>query len=160
MVWVRNGTGAAEFAAASAEDGLTWIYSQPAWKREFELLLEQHGHRCVREAEMREKDWLEDPKTTDQDVQSSVRAALARTDSAANTSPASTVATLAGERISASQKASQLYHSTSTQVFCQDYAQNVHLRELGKSLQCKHNSEFKHAYRKLGGTACFRRSLT
>ncbi|KAH9249826.1 hypothetical protein BASA81_012421 [Batrachochytrium salamandrivorans] len=147
---VRNGTGAAEFAAASAEDGLTWIYSQPEWKREFELLLEQHGHRCVREAEMREKDWLEDPKPLIKMLQSSVRAALARTDSAANTSPASTVATLAGERIIASKKHLNFITRPLLRFFVKITRKNVHLRELGKSLQVKHNSEFKHAYRKLG----------
>jgi hypothetical protein len=43
----------------------------------FAELIARHGHRCVREAEMREKDWCEDPVPLIKMLQSSVKAGMA-----------------------------------------------------------------------------------
>jgi phosphohistidine swiveling domain-containing protein len=45
-----------------------------AARSEFSAYLERHGHRCVREVEMREKEWAEDPTPIVEAVLSGVRA--------------------------------------------------------------------------------------
>jgi Phosphoenolpyruvate synthase/pyruvate phosphate dikinase len=46
-------------------------------RREYNAYLERHGHRCLREMEMREKEWIEDPTTIIDAVFSGLRAARA-----------------------------------------------------------------------------------
>lgn len=48
----------------SREEALAWLRSDgcsPAVRREFEELLQHHGHRCVHEFELRQEDWRDDP---------------------------------------------------------------------------------------------------
>ena len=46
--------------------------------RQFRLFLERHGHRCVRESELREKTWEENPRQLIQTLQTRVRAGEAK----------------------------------------------------------------------------------
>jgi phosphohistidine swiveling domain-containing protein len=51
------------FAAASPQAALAWIRSEAAGAaaREFTAYLESHGHRSIRELELRQKEWDADP---------------------------------------------------------------------------------------------------
>ena len=45
----------------------------PEISRQFKLFIERHGHRCVRESELREKTWEENPQLLIQTLQTRVR---------------------------------------------------------------------------------------
>ena len=45
----------------------------PEISRQFKIFLERHGHRCVRESELREKTWEENPQQLIQTLQTRVR---------------------------------------------------------------------------------------
>jgi len=54
---------AERFVRMSSEEALQWLRSPSsgATGKTFESFLAVHGHRCIRELELRERDWLEDP---------------------------------------------------------------------------------------------------
>jgi pyruvate,water dikinase len=47
--------------------------SPPEISRQFRIFIERHGHRCVRESELREKTWEENPQQLIQTLQTRVR---------------------------------------------------------------------------------------
>ncbi|MEI8007400.1 MAG: PEP/pyruvate-binding domain-containing protein [Bacteroidota bacterium] len=69
-----------KFTAATSAEALELIAKQaPEEIREqFRLFLERHGHRCVRESELREKTWAEKPSQLIQILQTRVKAGEVR----------------------------------------------------------------------------------
>ncbi len=69
-----------KFTGASSAEALELIAKQaPEEIREqFRLFLERHGHRCVRESELREKTWAEKPSQLIQILQTRVKAGEVR----------------------------------------------------------------------------------
>jgi phosphohistidine swiveling domain-containing protein len=55
--------GAAHFANATVEEALAWIQSSEAGeaRAEFERYLDRHGHRAIKELELRQREWRNDP---------------------------------------------------------------------------------------------------
>jgi pyruvate,water dikinase len=66
------------FAAADPEAALAWLCSSEAGEasREFAHYLDRHGHRAVRELELRQKEWAVDPAPLIGSLQSGLRARL------------------------------------------------------------------------------------
>ena len=66
------------FAIADPEAALAWLYSSEAGEasKEFAHYLERHGHRAVRELELRQKEWAVDPAPLIRSLQSGLRARL------------------------------------------------------------------------------------
>ncbi len=66
----------ARFAAASPPAALAWIRGDAggAAAREFAAYLERHGHRCIRELELRQREWSADPLPLVASIQASCRA--------------------------------------------------------------------------------------
>lgn len=67
---------ASEFIEASPEDALLMVRTcahEPV-RDGFETILRRHGHRCIRESELREKTWSDDPGQLIHLLQKSVRA--------------------------------------------------------------------------------------
>ncbi|XP_061431945.1 uncharacterized protein LOC133357820 [Lethenteron reissneri] len=54
-----------EFGALDVKDAAEWLRTEPSGDAgaKFRAFLEKHGHRCLREAEFREKSWASDPST-------------------------------------------------------------------------------------------------
>jgi len=148
---LSHATSAASFAASSPEEALLWLRSKPNTALELADLLDRHGHRCVREAEMREKDWFEDSLPLVRMLQASVRAALAKkSDKIAPDAANESVNKTPVESL-ISAKAHLNAVTRSLLLHAVDITRrSVHLREYGKSLQVKLNALFKHAYRRLG----------
>ena len=63
------------FIAASQSEALRLLHEDapPEITRQFIAFIERHGHRCVRESELREKTWEENPKQLIQTLQTRVR---------------------------------------------------------------------------------------
>jgi len=63
--------GKERFAHMSAEEALQWLRSSAAGSagKSFESFLAAHGHRCIRELDLRERDWQEDPLPLVQSLQ-------------------------------------------------------------------------------------------
>jgi len=63
--------GAERFAHMPADEALQWLRSPAsgAAGQAFESFLKAHGHRCIRELDLRERDWQEDPLPLVQSVQ-------------------------------------------------------------------------------------------
>ncbi len=68
------------FLKASPDQAASWLRSAPAAEagREFSRYLARHGHRAVRELELRQKEWALDPTPLVQSLQSGLRARLER----------------------------------------------------------------------------------
>jgi pyruvate,water dikinase len=68
----------ARFVEASPPQALAWLTSDPrgAPARELAAFLERHGHHCLRELELREKEWSADPLPVIESLQASLRARL------------------------------------------------------------------------------------
>jgi pyruvate,water dikinase len=68
------------FASAPLEAACEWIRSERSGKagRELERYLERHGHRAVRELELRQPGWADDPTPLVASLQSGLRARRAR----------------------------------------------------------------------------------
>ena len=64
------------FATADPEAGLAWLCSSEAGEasQEFAQYLDRHGHRAVRELELRQKEWAVDPTPLIHSLQSGLRA--------------------------------------------------------------------------------------
>jgi pyruvate,water dikinase len=59
-----DGAVAARFSAMGQDEALGWLRDgapEPI-RQAFADFLRDHGHRCIRETELREKDWREDPR--------------------------------------------------------------------------------------------------
>ncbi len=63
------------FVHAAPADALHLLQhdAPPEISRQFSLFIERHGHRCVRESELREKTWEENPQQLIQTLQTRVR---------------------------------------------------------------------------------------
>ena len=127
--------GAAErLLARDDQEVLAWLRSAEAAEvgREFERYLRRHGHRCVREFELREREWASDPGP----LLASLRASLTARQGRGQTprpGPAAAVEVPARLRplIRLTQSA-------------------VRRRERTKSLLVRVITRFKRAYRRLG----------
>jgi pyruvate,water dikinase len=67
-----------KFASAEPDAALAWLCSNDAGDAgdEFGRYLDRHGHRAVRELELRQKEWAVDPKPLISSLQSGLRARL------------------------------------------------------------------------------------
>ncbi len=134
---LRRAPGArAAFAEATPEDALAYLRSPAtgAARDELERYLARHGHRAVRELEMRQPGWARDPLPLVCSLQAGLRAALER--GSASTAKARSVdlATLDGTM----RRLLALAHAA------------VRGREESKSLLVRAMATFKDAYRALG----------
>ncbi|MBN1532614.1 MAG: hypothetical protein JXA20_08130 [Spirochaetes bacterium] len=75
------GAAAARFASMEPALALRWISESGQEAVGFDKFLKRHGHRCIREAELREREWADDPEGLVETIQSMVRAKLAGTGS-------------------------------------------------------------------------------
>jgi len=156
----------AAFAKAPPADALAALLRAPdadaafpGARDAFERILAEHGHRCVKEAEMREKDWFEDPTPLVKMLQSAVGQTLARRAGAGAgasagapkraTTPAAAPSALDSRAIISSKPHLNPATRWLLRRLVSTTRDKVHLRELGKSLQVKLNAVFKHAYRRL-----------
>ncbi|MGZ4908981.1 MAG: PEP/pyruvate-binding domain-containing protein, partial [Halobacteriota archaeon] len=98
-------------------------------RREYGTYLERHGHRCIRELELREKGWAEEPAPIIEAVQSGVRAIRG-----------GRVAPLRGKQGTVPLKFSLLIKLGQ---------RGIRDREMSKSLLVMAVTHFKHAYRAL-----------
>jgi pyruvate,water dikinase len=75
---VENPDSERAFASADPGAALAWLRSVDAGEasKEFARYLDRHGHRAVRELEMRQKEWAADPAPLITSLQSSLRARL------------------------------------------------------------------------------------
>jgi pyruvate,water dikinase len=66
---------AARFIAATPDEALRLVRKDapPEIIRQFKAFMDRHGHRCVRESELREKTWEEHPQQLIQTLQTQVR---------------------------------------------------------------------------------------
>lgn len=130
------------FLALSSEDEqLAWLMS-PASKQAgklFTTFLQRHGHRCIREAELREQEWASDPKQPLRTIIS-----LVKTPKTKFEVKAPDIKKVCRElNISGIKK----------KLFLQIYEKakaGMRNRELSKSLIIKVQSHFRRAYKQLG----------
>jgi phosphohistidine swiveling domain-containing protein len=71
----KHPDGQARFALASAEDALGWLRSTHSGEagREFERYLVRHGHRAIKELELRQAEWAADPTPLIKSIQAPLR---------------------------------------------------------------------------------------
>jgi phosphohistidine swiveling domain-containing protein len=130
----------AGFMAASPPAALAWIRSQAggAAGQEFAAYLQRHGHRCIRELELRQKEWSADPLPLVASIQASCRARLLR-----NAGAAALDSLEASRAFFRSQRPLMRALVGVTQ-------KAVQRRESTKSLLVAVVARFKGAYRRLG----------
>lgn len=143
-ILLRPEGDARKFINSTPAAALEWLKQDGEFGRIFTSLVENHGHRCIREAEMRERDWFEDPLPLVKTLQSGVKSGLLSQGKKDHKT-----AKRSGEDIIRSKAHLNLITRMLLRMMISVTRGNVHLRELGKSLQVKLNSIFKHAYRKL-----------
>ena len=140
---------AERFVSLPSEEALDWLQSPLSGNagRLFTAFLERHGHRCIREAEFREKDWGEDPATV-----------------------VATIGRLVGNP---RQRHTSQLEKTKTEILSRypairpgafNWALNgarsgVWGREHTKSLVIRVQSRFKHAYRRIAELLVMRGTL-
>ncbi len=129
-------SAAARFASATPEGALSWLRSGEAGNAadELERYLSRHGHRAVRELELRQKGWAADPLPLVSSLQSGVRARLEGAPS---------------RRAAKSEKLSEVAHPFLRRLLPLAHAA-VRSREHTKSRLVAVTTAFKHAYRALG----------
>jgi pyruvate,water dikinase len=122
------------FASAAPEAALAWIQSarSGAAREELERYLQRHGHRAVRELELRQKGWRVDPAPFVTSLQSGLRARLQHDVPVRPHRPA------ASTDHPILRKLLPLAHAA------------IRCREHTKSGLVAVTTEFKHAYRALG----------
>ncbi len=134
-----------EFTVMTTDAAARWLDgpASGAHGSAFRALLERHGHRCIREAELREKDWGEEPSQLVAMLQRmAAGGAVHRAKHAdpAGAFPADNPA-LAGRAFRWAVKQAR---------------SGVFGREYCKSLVIRIQSRFKHAYRRLAAILCER----
>ncbi|MBT8469273.1 MAG: pyruvate, water dikinase, partial [Deltaproteobacteria bacterium] len=124
------------FAAADPEAALAWLRSSEAGEasREFAHYLDRHGHRAVRELELRQKEWAVDPAPLVASLQSGLRARLELG---------------ARHRSAPRPQAAALDHPILRRLLPLAHAA-IRTREHTKSALVAVTTAFKHAYRSLG----------
>jgi len=115
----------------AAERFLRHEASSPV-RREYGAYLERHGHRCVREVELREKEWAEDPTPIVEAVLSGIRAARA------------------GHTAPSKAKAEQRSAPRMLGLLVRVGHRSIRARERSKSQVIMMHTFFKRAYRALG----------
>jgi pyruvate,water dikinase len=127
------------FLDAELEDALAWLQSPAAGHAAalFSAYLERHGHRTVRELEIHQRDWSDDPLPLLRSMRSALRA---------RTSGAS--ATAARTRGAPLRDREPL--SRGLRALVRRAHDAVRLRETTKSLLVKAGQQLKRAYRTLG----------
>jgi phosphohistidine swiveling domain-containing protein len=133
---LKNPDADEAFASADPQTALAWLCSSGAAEArdEFERYLDRHGHRAVRELELRQKEWALDPAPLIASLQSGLRA---RMQHGTPTRPQS------GKRTSSEghpfiRRLLPLAHAA------------IRVREHTKSGLVAVTTHFKHAYRALG----------
>ena len=126
-----------QFALADPESARAWLQSPDSGDAGAELAryLERHGHRAVRELELRQKEWALDPMPVIASLQSGLRARLSQT------TPARDVTEPPDDRNAAHPILERLMPLAHGAVRC---------REHTKSGLVAVTTHFKHAYRALG----------
>ncbi len=134
-----------DFIAMAAEEAVRWLRGPAAGVhgKAFGALLDRHGHRCIREAELREKEWGEDPSQLASMVQRMVAAGV--TPRPRHEDP---VLAFLGAHPAVSGRA---FNWAVKQA-----RDGVFGREQCKSLVIRIQSRFKHAYRRLASILCDR----
>jgi pyruvate,water dikinase len=124
------------FAAADSDAALAWLRSSDAWSagEEFGRYLDRHGHRAVRELELRQKGWAVDPAPLIASLQSGLRARLEQG---------------TPHRFETGQKTSFETHPFLRRLLPLAHAA-IRCREHTKSALVGVTTAFKHAYRVLG----------
>jgi len=124
------------FAKADPEAALAWLCSNEAGEasREFGHYLDRHGHRAVRELELRQKGWAVDPAPLISSLQSGLRARL---ELGARQRPATGLQAEAHDH-PILRRLLPLAHAA------------IRTREHTKSALVAVTTAFKHAYRSLG----------
>ncbi|MBT8450936.1 MAG: pyruvate, water dikinase [Deltaproteobacteria bacterium] len=124
------------FAAADPEAALVWICSSDAGEArdEFRRYLDRHGHRAVRELELRQKEWAVDPAPLIASLQSGLRARLELG---------------ARHRMPAPKQRAAQDHPVLRRLLPLAHAA-IRTREHTKSALVAVTTAFKHAYRTLG----------
>jgi pyruvate,water dikinase len=126
-----------EFAEAEVDAALAWLRSSEAGaaNQEFARYLARHGHRAVRELELRQQGWADDPAPLIASLQSGVRARL-QSGAAPRTKERKRIAT----SNPALRRLLPIAHAA------------IRCREHTKSGLVKVTTEFKRAYRALGSS--------
>lgn len=135
---LENPEAEGAFASADAEAALAWLRSADAGEagEEFGRYLGRHGHRAVRELELRQKGWAVDPAPLIASLQSGLRARLQH-------------GTL--DRPAAQHGSSSQDHPILRRLLPLAHAA-IRTREHTKSGLVAVTTEFKHAYRALGAS--------
>ncbi len=132
--------GEAAFVSASPAEALTWITSPAAGDAgaEYADYMRRHGHRSVRELELRQREWQADPLPVISSIQASARAGL-------RAEPAGE-----GARSLEEGRAALEARKRPMRVFVGMTQRAVERRERTKSLLVGVVAQFKGAYRHLG----------
>jgi pyruvate,water dikinase len=127
------------FAMADTDRARAWLQSPDSGEAgvEFAQYLERHGHRAVRELELRQNEWAVDPTPVIASLQSGLRARLNQT-TPARRPPHSDTAIDSGGKHPILERLMPLAHGA------------VRCREHTKSGLVAVTTHFKHAYRALG----------
>ena len=129
-------TASEAFASADSKAALRWLRSNDAASagEEFERYLDRHGHRAVRELELRQKGWAVDPAPLIASLQSGLRARL--------------------QHATPNRREAQRGDLSDTHPFIRRLVPLAHAairsREHTKSGLVAVTTAFKHAYRALG----------
>ncbi len=132
--------GKARFASAEPAEALAWITGPAAGEagEEYQDYLRRHGHRSVRELELRQPEWRADPLPVITSVQASLKGrAFGDAVTGGSASLDSSNAIFAGQK-------------APMRVFVRITQKAVERRERTKSLLVGVVAQFKDAYRRLG----------
>ena len=125
------------FAVAAPETALDWLQSAESAQagEEFARYLDRHGHRAVRELELRQKGWADDPLPLSTSLQSGLRARLEH----------------GTRKRTKERRAHSTDHPIIRRLLPIAHAA-IRCREHTKSGLVAVTTEFKRAYRALGGS--------
>ena len=144
--FVKDRKSAEVFCNSTVEEGLNLLQqSDQPCAQLFKIVLERHGHRCIKESEMRRLEWRADPRPLVKLLQSSVRAGLAD----AYTHAAKADPNESENRILGSKTHLNFLTRGLLKVFIRLTRSGVRRRELGKSLQVELNTIVKKAFREI-----------
>lgn len=137
---LAQGQSAEEFSELPVDDAVTWLESEVSGEagQRYQAYLKRHGHRSVRELDVRQPEWAYDPTPVVRSLQAQVRGRLkGGTQEQRSGVPVDPVPQGAKEK-EPFQWLSRVAHAA------------VRNRERGKSLLVACTVHFKRAYRELG----------
>ena len=141
---LQDRENAKRFCDFPVDEGLQFLQTSDAPSAVlFRTVLERHGHRCIKESEMRRLEWRADPKPLVQLLQSSVRAGLSN----AYTHAEKADPNESEARILSSKAHLNFITKALLKLFIRLTRSGVRRRELGKSLQVELNTVVKKAFR-------------